>query len=90
MWKEINSPSGGIIHDIRKSTRFRYFDELKKIQEKSRSYILTNKTNDFWQCMWKIKHDNTSSSNFIDGVSGKKVCDVFKYEYVRLYQTCIK
>ena len=87
----------GIIHDIRKHTRSRYH-ELKKLKKKQdvlkrnelTNSILTNKTNDFWQCVRKIKNNKTSPSDFTDGVSGEEVCDVFKNKYIGLYQKCKK
>ena len=38
--------------------------------------------------MRKIKNNKTSPSDFIDGVSGEEVCDVFKNKYIGLYQKC--
>ena len=95
VWKESDSPSSGVVHDIRKRTRAKYHNELKQLKNKQETLIknkltdsiLNSKNKDFWKSVKKVKGNVSSTPDTIDGISGDNICNVFKEKYIKLYQT---
>ena len=95
IWKDSDSPSSGIIFDIRKNTRARYHCEIKNVKakqdklkkDKISDCMLKNEIKDFWKCVNCEKGYFVQAPDCIDGEYGENVCNVFRDKYSKLYQT---
>ena len=93
LWIDNGCPTDGYLADIRRNTRNIYHQSIEYIK-KNKNTIVKEKVSaslkdgnpkSFWNNVNKINCSQKVCSNNIDGVSGERICDVFKHKYKSLY-----
>ena len=94
IWKSNNSPSHGLLYDIKHNSRKEYHKAIKFIKrnknkisaEKLGESLINGNSKQFWNTVKKVKgHCNKLASN-IDGVVDEKgICEIFCEQYKSLY-----
>ena len=93
LWKENGSPHTGILHDIRRKTRWEYHHMLK-IVKRNQEVISAHKMSEglagtgFWSEVKRIIGNKYSVCNTIDSIQGgANIANLFKDKYNQLYNS---
>ena len=95
IWKECGRPNVGLIYEIRKSARKKYHSALKKVRAdqnnlqstKMADAVLLGDHRDLWTEVRKIRSNNRSNVNVIDGKRNGDICTLFADKYRVLYNS---
>jgi len=96
IWKSNGSPHTGVIADIRRQSRARYHQALRRVRKHeeslrslrmAESFHAPNKR-DFWREIKKVKGGRVNCATSIDGATGEEnIVDVFSAKYKALYRS---
>ena len=79
VWKQAGSPTSGVLHQIKKSSRSRYKYEVRRLRrreefirrEKMAAALASSNSKSFWQQVHRVNKSNKPPpASFVDGVSG--------------------
>ena len=96
LWKQIGSPTSGVVFDVRKRTRYKYHQVLKKVRVhedqicalKLAESLHSPGKRDFWTEIRKIRGNSSGIPNVCDGQSGdENIASLFHEKYERLYNS---
>ena len=95
IWKCINSPTSGIIFEIRKKTGLDYHYALRKLKnedltlryEKMSCRVLKNNSKYVWKEVHKVRGNAKTLIIYVDGVQGQDIADLFADKYDILYNS---
>ena len=86
LWKENGSPHTGILHDIRRETRWKYHQMLK-IVKRNQEGISAQKMSEglagtgFWSEVKRIVGNKYSVCNTIDSIQDANIANLLKDKY---------
>ena len=79
VWKQAGSPTSGVLHQIKKSSRSRYKYEVRRLRrreefirrEKMAAALASSNSRSFWQQVHRVNKSNKPlPASFVNGVSG--------------------
>ena len=95
IWKCNNSPTSGIIFEIRKKTRLDYHYAFRKLKnedltlryDKMSCRVLKKNSKYFWKEVHKVRDNAKMLINSVDGAQGQDIADLFADKYDILYNS---
>ena len=96
LWKNNGSPSQGCLADIRRSTRLKYHNAVKKVKrdhdrivsQRIEGQLLNQNSKSFWKFIKKTRTGGSRIPSSIDFVSGDdNIATLFSNKYKKLYNT---